>query len=199
VHPVEHFFLDLDQNWPGPAAESRLSLLVLGSTALFLQCDYLRGTKDSDVIETLELRGENRRQLETLAGRGSLLQKRHRMYLDVVARVIPFLPAEPLWYPMEELTSKLRHFSVLVLDPVDVVVSKLARFHANDRDDIREMIRRDMVSHAEVLARFQDALTAFQMDARASDFPTYLGNLHRVERDYFGKIASEVELPESSG
>lgn len=196
MHPVEAFFLDLDRSWPMPEGPERIVLMVLGSTSLFLQCDYLRGTKDSDVIETVELRGERRQQLETLAGRGSSLYKRHRMYLDVVARALPFLPSEPLWYPAEDLTSKLQHFSILVLDPVDVVVSKLARLHANDRDDIREMIRRDMVSHTEVLARFREALSAFQMDARASDFPMYLRNLHRVERDYFGTTESEIDLPE---
>lgn len=48
---VEHFLSELARGWRGP---ERPTLRILGSTALFLRTNYLRGTKDSDVLETAE-------------------------------------------------------------------------------------------------------------------------------------------------
>jgi hypothetical protein len=42
---------------------------------------------------------------------------------------------------------ELAHFRIEVLDVVDVVVSKLKRFHANDLRDIEAMVDRDLVPH----------------------------------------------------
>lgn len=50
---IHDFFADLDRSWPPPTP--RLTLHLLGSTALMLQTDYARSTKDSDVLETSEL------------------------------------------------------------------------------------------------------------------------------------------------
>jgi hypothetical protein len=57
---------------------------------------------------------------------------------------IPFLPQVPLWHSMPKLSASLRHFEVEVLDVVDVIVSKLKRFNANDVSDIEAMVDRDI-------------------------------------------------------
>ena len=52
--PIENFIVAIDQAWtgdPGP----KILLRVIGSTALMLQADYVRGTKDSDVLEAADL------------------------------------------------------------------------------------------------------------------------------------------------
>ncbi len=51
---VEEFFRELDHEWE-PGQEGKITLLIIGSGALFLQTDYERGTKDSDVLETPEI------------------------------------------------------------------------------------------------------------------------------------------------
>jgi hypothetical protein len=78
---------------------------------------------------------------------------------------------------------------------VDVVVSKLKRFHANDRADIAAMVDRELVPHDLLVDRFRSAVDAFSFDARAPDLPRYVANLHLVERDYFGVDETEIELP----
>jgi hypothetical protein len=93
------------------------------------------------------------------------------------------------------LVEDFARFEVLVLDVVDVVVSKLKRFHADDRSDIEAMIERDRVPHDELIARFRAAVDWFQMDARAQDLPKYVRNLHQVERDMLGVAETEIELP----
>lgn len=81
------------------------------------------------------------------------------------------------------------------LEVVDVVVSKLKRFHANDRYDIAAMVDCELVPHALLLERFRSAVDAFSLDARAAELPQCVANLHLVERDFFGTDESEIELP----
>lgn len=82
-----------------------------------------------------------------------------------------------------------------MLDVVDVVVSKLKRFHANDQSDIDAMIQRDLVPHARLIDQFRTAVDAFIGDSREADLPKYIDNLHRVERDMLGVPETEFELP----
>jgi hypothetical protein len=109
---------------------------------------------------------------------------------------LPFLPAPPLWHALVELNASLEAFEVEVLDVIDLVVSKLKRFHANDRGDVQAMIDRELVPHDRLVARFCAAVDAFSMDARAEDLPRYVRNLHQVERDMFGVPATKIELPD---
>jgi hypothetical protein len=67
THPVEELLWDIDQNW-STSTEHRIVLRIVGSSALFLQTEYRRGTKDSDVLETAELNGVVQRQLLEIAG-----------------------------------------------------------------------------------------------------------------------------------
>jgi hypothetical protein len=160
-----------------------------------LQADYERGTKDSDVLETSELAGRTGERLHRLAGKGSDLHKRWRMYLEIVASGLPFLPQSPTWRDVAELNAKLRHFSIAALDVVDVVVSKLKRFNANDVSDIEAMVERDLVPHDDLILRFRSAVESYSMDSRADDLPSYVANLNRIERDLFGLPPTEIELP----
>jgi hypothetical protein len=170
-------------------------LPIIGSAALMLQADYQRGTKDSDVLETPELAGATGERLLLLSGKGSDLHKRWRMYLEIVAEALPFLPQSPAWLDVPDLNAELRNFSVAVLDVVDVVVSKLKRFNPNDASDIEAMIDRDLVPHDKLILRFKSAVDSYSMDSRADDLPTYVHNLNRVERDLFGLPPTEIDLP----
>jgi hypothetical protein len=197
VTPLEQFFAEVDSRWPVPSSPPpRLPLRVIGCGALMLQVDYDRGTKDGDVLETECLHGQVRQQLIALAGAQSEVHRRRGFYLDVVPPALPFLPQAPLWRAMDDLNRGLRHFDIYALDVVDVVVSKLKRFHANDRSDISAMIDRGLVRHARLLERFRSAVDAYLMDARAAHLRSYLDHLHEVERDDFGADESEIDLPD---
>lgn len=97
MHPIESFLSDLDTRW-AVAGDTRIVLQVIGSAALFLQTDYDRGTKDSDILETEQIRGLVGERLLALAGKDSELYVRHRIYLEVVGRGLPFLPHGPAWH-----------------------------------------------------------------------------------------------------
>jgi hypothetical protein len=194
VSRISEFLTDIDRRW-APPAPVKVHLPIIGSAALMLQADYERGTKDSDVLETSELAGATGERLQRVAGKGSDLHTRWRMYLEIVGSGLPFLPQSPTWHDLGELNAGLRHFSVSALDVVDVVVSKLKRFNANDVSDIAAMVERDLVPHDDLILRFRSAVEIYSMDSRADELPTYVRNLNRVERDLFGLRPTEIELP----
>lgn len=191
---IEDFFRDVDEAWSWPTTP-RIPLRLIGSTALFLQTSYVRGTKDSDVLEMHDLTRETKDRLLQLAGPRTKIHERRRIYLDIVRNGIPFLPLSARWHPVTALDGALRNFQVSVLDVVDVVVSKLKRLHHDDLIDIAAMVERDLVPHAALIERFRSAVASFSGDARAADLPTYVANLHRIERDVLAVDESEIELP----
>ena len=191
---LRHFLRELDDAWK-PLGSSRQTLPLIGSGALMLRTDYERGTKDGDVFQTSDITDSVKSRLLVLGGRGTPLHTRHRLYIDVVDNGLPFLPQVPVWHALSELNATLTHFDVLVLDVVDVVVSKLKRFHANDRADISAMIERGLVTHDRLVERFEAAVDIWKDDARAEDLPQYVANLQTLERDEFFVPESEIDLP----
>lgn len=192
---IETFFQEVDRLWE-PPRPGKILLKVIGSGALFMQTNYSRTTKDGDVLETMDVTGDLKAKLIGLAGKRTALHTRTGLYLDVVIAGLPFLPHGPLFHPQKKLSAALRHFSIEVLDIVDVVVSKLTRFNQNDSDDVRAMVERNLVDHKRLITRFESAVDDFSTDARADDLPKYIANLHRVERDMFHLPESVIDLPD---
>lgn len=193
--PVELLLRDMDAQWNRPAPATKLRLNIIGCSALLLQTDYNRGTKDGDVLETADLEGDVSARLRALAGKNTALHARHRIYIEIVRSGLPFLPQAAKFHRVEALAG-LRHFDAFVLDVVDVVVSKFKRYHANDQADVEAMIVADHVPHALLIERFRSAVDMFSMDARADELPRYVRNLHQAERDLFGVEETEIELPD---
>jgi hypothetical protein len=192
---VDDLFRDLDARWSSPTP-AKIRLRIIGSSALMLQTDYERGTTDSDVLETTDLTDGVRKRMLDLAGEGTTLHQRHRLYIQIVPSGIPFLPQVALYHPLAALNAELRNFDLEVLDVVDVVVAKLKRFHAADRGDIDAMVKEGLVPHQRLVVRFRAAVDYFSGDARAPDLANYVANLHVVERDFLGVAETDVELPE---
>lgn len=195
---VKGFFQEIDRVWT-PSAPEKIPLRVIGSGALLLQTDYVRGTKDGDVLESLALTEEIKAKLLRLAGKDTPLNESTRLYLDIVVSGLPFLPHGPKFHAQSELNKSLRHFEIHALDVVDVVVSKLKRFNKYDRQDVEAMIERDLVPHKSLIERFNAAIDRFSIDSRAEDLPRTIKNLNLVERDYFAVPESKIELPDWMG
>lgn len=191
---VESFLQDIDRHWGAPGA-AKICLRVIGSSALLLQTQYARGTRDSDILETAQLSGDVGARLVALAGPGSDIARQHGLYVEIIPSGLPFLPQAPSFHPLVKLNASLKAFHVDVLDVVDVVVSKLKRFHANDRSDIAAMVERGLVSHEMLVRRFEAAVDAHSLGAGADDLPRFVANLNQVERDAFGVEPTAIELP----
>lgn len=189
---VKEFLKEIDIRWKPVGAEP-ITLQVIGSTALMLQTDYARGTKDGDVLESRDGPTAIKEQLISLAGRNTDIHKKFRVHIDVVSRALLFLPQRPVFHPLSAL--HLKSFKVEVLDVVDVAVSKLIRYSGDDANDISAMADRDLLDHARLVARFLAAADRFSIDARAMDVPRYLRNLRTVERDILDVPPAEIDLP----
>lgn len=188
---VEAFFRALDAQL-APARVPRVELRIVGSTALFLQTPYLRGTKDSDAVQTYNFDTAVRDELLALGGKGTRLAHHHGIYLEFVSEGILFLPDDPCWTPCLTLNS----LNVSALDPTDVVVAKLVRLHGDDLRDIEAMVELGLVNHARVVERFQSAIVRHGTYGRSDKLRPAIRNLHRVERDIFLVDETEIEIPD---
>ncbi|PCI31284.1 MAG: hypothetical protein COB53_13495 [Elusimicrobia bacterium] len=190
---IREFLEAIDKKWK-PVGTEPITLEIIGSAALMLQCDYERGTKDADVLENKDGPPEIKEQLLSLAEKETDIYKQFRIYIDVVTRAILFLPQRPLFHPLPDLT--LKNFNIEVLDINDVVLSKLKRYNNDDKNDIRAMAQQERLDHKRLVARFEAAVEWFSMDARSQDMARYLRNLNTVERDILDCPPSKIELPD---
>jgi hypothetical protein len=189
---IAEFFTAIDAAW---SSTSKVRLLIIGSGALMMQTDYVRGTNDGDVLQTSELSAEHAEQLRGIAGRGTAFHNKHGMYIDIVDNGIPFLPRVPLFHAVPSLDATLSQLEIRALDVIDVVVGKLKPFRPRDRDDIRAMVDRGLVSHARLVERFELAADELCHGSNARDVMKYIDNLHSIERDILLVDESEIRLP----
>jgi hypothetical protein len=195
VTAFDAFFADIDGRWGETPSTPLIPLQLIGSSALMLQEPrYQRGTKDSDVWETGSITPTILEKLVRLAGRNSSIHRRHRMYLDVVRAGLPLLAQQPRWHPAA-LRAPLRNFDLYVLDVVDVVVSKLIRFNADDASDIQAMVDAGRVIQERLIERFGAAVDMYKDGADAWRLPEAVANLNRVERDMLGVDETAIDLP----
>src|SRR3989344_4550816 len=111
---IEQFFHELDRKWKHSTG-GKIELCIIGSSAIFLQTDYNRGTKDSDILETRNITPEIEAQLNEIGGKTSDLHRQFRIYLDFVNPGLPFLPQKPRFVKAPSLKN-LKHFDVRLLD-----------------------------------------------------------------------------------
>jgi hypothetical protein len=192
MSPLEAFFRDIDKGLR-LSSPTPLRLNVIGSSALLLQTDYNRGTKDADVLQVPDLTPSIAKALLRLAGKDTDIHVRHRLYFDVVSSGLPFMPHPPQWHAVS-FSAPFLNFEIYALDVVDVVVSKLKRFSSNDREDIEAMINRSLVPHARLIERFNSAVDWQKMGADAERIPTYASNLNKIERDMLGVEETTFDL-----
>jgi hypothetical protein len=194
--PFDRFLRDLDELYAArrPAGAAKVRFRVLGSVALMLQADYIRGTKDGDVLESAPIEGIIKAELLDLGGKQTSLANRHGIYLDIVAGGILFLPGAAVYHRIPELSGSLRCFDVEVMDIQDVCITKLKRFNANDQADLAAMVNLGKLSHARFLERFLSAIDHCRGQAFSDDYPRYVERFHQVERDVFLVAESTLDL-----
>lgn len=191
---LETFLKAIDRAWK-KKENPPLPFKVIGGFSLILQYNYGRSTKDADIIEVKELTENIKKQLEKIAGKESVLCKKYHLYIDIISRALPFLPTNPIFYPLPKLNKELINFRVEVLDVIDVLISKITRFSSTDVDDFKAMIDLDVVDPVRLEKRFIEAFEGWTFEARAEKLPKMIENLHFVQRDLLLVEESKIELP----
>ena len=123
--PWDAFFRDLDRSLEGP-----VELHCLGGFVLTMLYGLVRPTADVDV---LAVRPDM--DLNQLAGIGSPLHKRHRIYLQRVS-VLEAYPEDYEERLTEMFPDAFRNLRLFALDPHDLALTKLRRNSQRDREDV---------------------------------------------------------------
>lgn len=130
--PWRSFFHDIDER-----LSEQTALELLGGFVVTQVYGAARSTADVDVVSITPKKLSE--TLLKIAGEGSLLHKKHKVYLDSVG--IAPLPENYEDRLGEILTGTFKHLRLLVLDPYDVALAKIERNIQRDRDDVRFLAR----------------------------------------------------------
>ena len=130
--PWNSFLYEIDA-----ALLKRIELHCLGGFVVTLVYGLPRTTADVDVVTVIP--ESERGPLLNLAGKGSILHRRHRVYLDIVT--VAAIPEDYSARLTEILRGKFVHLRLFALDPYDVALAKLERNIQRDRDDVKHLAR----------------------------------------------------------
>jgi len=106
-------------------------LHCMGGFVLAEHYGCVRPTADVDVIESL---GTDKGSIAHLAGRGSALHKRHRVYIDIVT--VADVPDDYDARPVPMHVDGLTRLHLMALERPDLVLAKSCRNIDRDHEDV---------------------------------------------------------------
>ena len=131
--PWRSFFGSVDA-----ALTEEVDLHCLGGFVITIVYDLARPTADVDVIAINP--GVEIESILSLAGQGSELHRKYKVYLQLVGVAsVPHSYEERL---TEISRGTFERLSLFALDPYDLALSKLERNTQRDRDDVRYLARK---------------------------------------------------------
>jgi hypothetical protein len=164
----------------------RFDLVILGRSALILRYGLRDATKDLDIV-TGVLPADVEEMLLRQFGRGTRSARRLDLFLESVSSGLPPLPND-FRERSVEIPGEWKHLRLFVLDPHHLVISKLARFHAKDREDIRFLADRGELRIEELQRALEGALSFTSEDD--PKYGTMHANLGRVTAYLDGTAAA---------
>src|SRR5688572_21526189 len=136
------------------ALTENVELHSLGGFVITILYDLVRPTADVDVI-AINPQSEIESVIR-LAGLGSELHRKHKLYVQLVGVVsVPDGYEERL---TEIARGSFKHLRLFALDPYDLALSKLERNTQRDRDDVRHLARTVPFDIAILEERYQKEL-----------------------------------------
>lgn len=128
--PWKSFFTEIDAS-----LEEEVALHCLGGFVMTILYGLDRPTADVDVLPI----GSNAatESLIGLAGEGSPLHKKHKVYLQIVGVAQISLNYEDRLTEM--FPNTFNHLRLFALDPYDLALSKIERNTQRDRDDVKHL------------------------------------------------------------
>jgi hypothetical protein len=131
------FLAAVDDALIASAAGQVLDIYHIGRSALVWEYDYIETTGDIDILRPTG--GDVLIELAlSLFGRETEGASTHGLYLDVVFEALPPMPGGYKGRA-KQVEGSWKVLRVFHLDPHDMAASKLRRFAARDRQDIRQL------------------------------------------------------------
>lgn len=142
--PWPEFLAEVDQS-----LSNAVELHCVGGFVLTAAYGIPRTTNDLDYISAIP--HESHADLENVAGRNSLLAKKHRVYLQAVG--IADCP-EDYEGRLVTLPFRLQKLTLKFLDPYDLILSKLTRNSPKDMEDVRWLAQNLGLEFGVLMERF---------------------------------------------
>lgn len=150
--PWLSFLSDIDA-----AVDEDVELHCLGGFVITVLYDLARATADVDVIAINPKSEIN--SLISLAGEGSELHWKHKVYLQFVGvATVPDGYEERL---TEIFPGAFKHLRLLALDPYDLALSKIERNTQRDRDDVKHLATSISFDIETMKERYQNELRPY--------------------------------------
>jgi hypothetical protein len=129
--PWRSFFAEIDAN-----LREDVHLHCCGGFVVTQLYGVARTTNDVDFLAVVP---NVQRELTEIAGKGSLLHGKHKLYLDAVTVATPPEDYAQRLVPM--FPGSWTHLRLHALEAHDVALSKLERNYERDRDDVQHLAR----------------------------------------------------------
>jgi Nucleotidyltransferase of unknown function (DUF6036) len=159
AEPWRSFLRELDELLKGP-----LELHCLGGFVVTQQYGVGRETSDIDFLSAVA--GSSEDNVEALAGLGSVLYQKYRVYLQYVGVATPPCNYVTRLQPMfrDESWKRLR---LLALDPTDIALSKLERNADRDRDDVLRLARAGLMDPKTLKSRYCEEVRPYLLSRQS--------------------------------
>jgi hypothetical protein len=144
--------------------KARVELCCLGGFVVTQQYGIGRETSDIDFLPAVKHQGND--DVETLAGLGSELHRRYRLYLQCVGVATPPCDWATRLRPMFP-DATWTHLRLFALDPVDLALSKLERNSDRDREDVVGLARAGHIDAGELKTRYFAELRPYLLSKEA--------------------------------
>jgi hypothetical protein len=148
--PWLEFLTELDSTLPEP-----LALHCIGGFVLSLFYGLGRSTGDIDYYTAIPAN----LNLDEIAGEGSALAKKHKVWLHRVA--VTNLPEDYETRLTELAPSQLKNLKLLIPDPYDCILSKLERNSSKDRDDAAYLFKTQKLNSQSLHERYKKELRPY--------------------------------------
>src|SRR5581483_11173048 len=145
------------------AATQDIALDCIGGFAVALYYGLSRPTADIDIVEVRPHAAKG--WLRAIAGEGSALHKKHKVYLDIVT--VSSIPDSYEDRIREIFPNHFQRLHLFVLDPIDLVLSKLSRNRDRDLEDAKHLVRSTALDLNLLESRYQEELR-FQLSGPPS-------------------------------
>jgi hypothetical protein len=147
--PWKSFFTEIDES-----LDEEVALHCLGGFVMTILYGLDRPTADVDILPV----GSNAvtKSLMELAGQGSKLHNKYKVYLQVVG--VAQVPNNYEDRLKEMFPGAFNHLRLFALDPYDLALSKLKRNTQRDRDDVKHLARTVPFDLNELQERYQKEL-----------------------------------------
>jgi hypothetical protein len=129
--PWRSFFAEVDAS-----LTEEVHLHCCGGFVVTQLYGVARSTSDVDFLAVVP---NVQRELTEIAGKGSPLHRKHKLYLDAVTVATPPEDYEQRLVPM--FPGSWTHLRLHALEAHDIALSKLERNYERDRDDVQHLAR----------------------------------------------------------